>query len=340
MQNERATIKKVASEAGVSTATVSRYLNKTREFPQEINDKIQKAIDALDYVPNENARSLKQKRTKIIGIIVPDMIVYSYILREIERNLYDFGYSTIMATSSFDSKREETLLLNLLKQRVDAIILASCGGNSEFIKSIQNQGIPVVLFDRYLEDLPNMPYILEKGRDCERKIVEFALKQGHKKIAYLQGPAHEHVSLERFQEFLKILDENEIERNPRFYYPDVINSDQIKEVSNDILNHIDEISLVITTNGKQIKQFIMAAHARGLEIPRDISITGFGLEEYKTLFLSPITCIIQNHKAIGRECSNKVLELISNKDRIGEKCIIEVESEFFIGESVKRLSSD
>lgn len=337
MQKDRPTIKQVASMAGVSTATVSRYLNKSREFTKEVQSKIQKAIDSLDYVPNENARSLKQQRTKVIGIIVPDMVVYSYILREIEQLLYEHGYSTIMANSAFDSQREEDLLLNLFRQRVDGIILASCGGNSNFIQSIQKQGIPIVLFDRYLSDLPNMPYVLEKGKECTRKIVEYALKQGHKNIAYIQGPSSEHVSAERFNEFLTILDENSISKTPRFYYPDVVHSEKMKEVCNDILDNINKISLVITTNGKQIKQFIMAAHARGFEIPKDISITGFGLEEYKTLFSSPITCIIQNHKAIGYECTKKLLDLISHKEKIGEKCIIEIESEFFIGKSIRDL---
>lgn len=337
MKGNSVTIKDVASKAGVSTATVSRYLNNSRTFPENITSSIQNAIESLNYVPNENARSLKHNKTNVIGIIIPDMVVYSYIMREIERVLYNYGYSVIMANSGFDSKKESILLQNLIRQRVDGILLASCGHNSEQIKTIEGQGIPVVLFDRYLVDMPNMPYILEKGRECVRKIVEYAISQGHRKIAYIKGP-EEYVSNERFEEFLKVLDEHNIEHCPRFYYSDVTQQDKIREVSNDILNHIDEVSLVITTNGKQIKNFIMTAHERGMEIPKSISITGFGLEEYKTLFLSPITCIIQNHKTIGKACSEKIIELINNRKLIGKRSIIEIDSEFFIGESVKNIN--
>lgn len=338
MSGTKTTIRDVARKAGVSTATVSRYLNNSRSFSQNIKDNIQNAIDFLNYVPNENARSLKHNKTNVVGIIVPDMVVYSYIMKEIEQRLYDYGYSVIMANSGFDPARESVLLQNLLRQRVDGVLLASCGRNAAQIRSMEEQGIPVVLFDRYLEDMPDMPYVLEKGKECERRIVEYALSQGHTRIAYIQGPSAERVSNERFLEFLKILDEHGIAQCPRFYYPDVTQTERIKLVSNDILNHLNEVSLVITTNGKQIKNFIMAAHERKMEIPRDISITGFGLEEYKTLFLSPITCIIQNHKGIGKACSEKILELIENPNQIGKRDIIEIESEFFIGESVKKIS--
>lgn len=335
MEKEAITIKKVAKMAGVSTATVSRYLNGTREFPKETKSLIQYAIDELGYVPNENARSLKHNRTKVIGVIIPDMVVYSYIVQEIEKNLYEYGYSVIVANSSFDKEKEAVLLRNLLRQRVDGILIASCGSNSSILKTFWKQGVPIVLFDRFLEDLPDMPYVLEKGKECVRKLVEFTISQGHRNIAYMKGPQNEYVSEERYLEFLKVLEENNIIPLQEYHYSNVVSKESLTKVSTDILNNIDKISVVITTNSRQIKTLFMEAHKRGMSIPQDISVTGFGLEEYKSLFPIPVTCIIQNHEAIGKACSEAILRMVEKKEWTIEERTIN--SEFFIGESVKRI---
>ena len=337
MNQKRSTIKQVAEKAGVSTATVSRYLNNSRNFSDDIKGKINDAIKSLHYAPNANARSLKKNKTNVIGMIIPDLVVYSHICKVIEKILCDNDYSLIIATSNFDSKMENTLLQRLFQQHVDGILLASCGGNDEYIKFIEEQYIPIVLFDRILPELSDMNYVLEKGIECIRKITEYAIGQGHRKFAYLMGPQKETVSSERFDEFIRILEANSIERNYRFYYPDVLSQEQIKEASNDILDHIDEVSIVVTTNAKQIKYFIMTAHERGMEIPNDISITGFGLDEYKTLFSCSISCIIQNHVEIGRQCATMMLDLINNPSRQSKKILIDCE--FFIGNSVIVVSS-
>ena len=111
--------------------------------------------------------------------------------------------------------------------------------------------------------------------------------------------------------------------------------EEIKKASNDILDHLDEVTIVITTNAKQIKHFVMTANERGIRIPDDISITGFGLDEYRTLFPYPMTCIIQNHREIGKQCAKMMLELIDDEAPQPKKILID--SDFFIGSSVKRL---
>ena len=335
MKQKRSTIKQVAEKAGVSPATISRYLNNSRSFPDDVTRRIKEAIESLHYAPNANARSLKQNKTRIIGMIIPDMVVYIYICKIIEHILYDHHYSLMIATSDYDSQKEGQLLQKFFQQGVDGILLASCGQNNEHISFIKDQGIPIVLFDRFLQNLPDMNYVLEKGVECIQKITEYAISQGHRKIAYMQGPSNELVSTERFDEFRRILQKHGIHENPRFYYKHVMTQEQIREASNDIIDHISEVSIVITTNAKQIKYFVMTANERGIKIPDDISITGFGLDEYRTLFPYPITCIIQNHVEIGRQCAKMMLELINDEEP--QERIVMIDSDFFIGDSIRRL---
>ena len=333
------TIKDVAKWADVSVATVSRYLNNTRKFPSETIRKIDAAISELGYVPNANARSLKQNKTGILGIIVPDMIIYGYMCRTIENNLFDKDYNVIICNTGYAPEKEHTFLQKLQQQRVDGIFIASCGKNNNLIRKIAVSGTPIVMFDRYIPELPELNYVLERGKECTRKLTEFAVSCGHKAFAYMKGPL-EFISNERFNEFLRILNEHNIAPNPRYYYDSVITSNEIVKVSNDIIDNINDISIVLTTNAKQIKYFIMTAHQRGLSIPEDISITGFGLSEYKHLWTMPTTCIIQNHRDIGIQCVNKMIQLIDNPKLNLSGEITYVENEFNIGSSVMDLTTN
>lgn len=95
--------------------------------------------------------------------------------------------------------------------------------------------------------------------------------------------------------------------------------------------------VVVSTNAKQIKYFIMTCHERHIKIPDQVSVTGFGLEEYKSLFSVPVTCAIQNHNAIGQRCVEEMMSLLANPESLNIRKITYVGMEFFKGATVKKL---
>lgn len=341
MTNRKITITEVAEWANVSITTVSHYLNGTKKVSAESSRRIQAAINELNYIPNINARSLKQKRTRVIGIVIPDMVIYSAICQYIESFLYEHDYSVIICNTGFNQAKENIQLHALLEQRVDGILLASSGQNSRFIQSIQDSGTPIVLFDRYQPDLPHFTYVLENSVVCIEKLTNHVISMGHKNIAYMKGPDNSTVSEERFEIFKSILARNALREHPEFYYSNCMTKQDCMKAYDHLFAHRGEVTALITTNANQIKYFIMAAHEHGIRVPDEMSFTGFGVEDYKTLFEPPVTCIIQNHYEIAKNCAKCILELMEyrqNETPMAEmsKTIL-LESEFFIGKSVTRV---
>lgn len=340
MENQKVTITEVAKWANISITTVSHYLNNTKKVSANTTRRIQAAIDELNYIPNANARSLKQKRTHIVGVVIPDMVIYSSICQYIEAFLYDHDYNVIICNSGFNQAKEHIQLHALLEQRVDGIILASSGQNSRFIQTIKDSGTPIVLFDRYQPDLPNFTYVLEDSVACIERLTGHVIARGHKTIAYMKGPDNSTVSEERFELFQEILDRNKLKKQPEFYYSNCMTKEDCMSAYDHLLAHRHEATALITTNANQLKYFIMAAHAKDIRIPEEMSFTGFGIEDYKTLFEPPITCIIQNHYDIAKNCADCILELMEKAQQPpaneSTKRIL-LESEFFIGNSVLPL---
>lgn len=334
---KRVTISEVAKWAGVSTATVSHHLNGTKNVSPAIASKIDSAIRELNYVPDANARSLKQRQTHMIGLVIPDMVIYSSICYYIESFLHESGYNVIICNTNFDHVRENEYLNSLLERRVDGLLVATSGQNENFLKNAQESGTPVVLFDRFQPGLKTN-YVLEKHKECITKLTEYLLDCNHRNIAYVKGPNTSYVSEERFQIFCQILQKRGIELHPEFYYDDCRTAADCDKAFRDIFSHLDCITAVMLTNANQIKYLIECARKNGIELPDRLSFLGFGLDEYKMLFSYPITCIIQNHYDIAKNVADRILELIGSKDpKVLAPKTIEVDSEFFVGASVKVL---
>jgi LacI family transcriptional regulator len=149
----KATIKKVAAEAGVSTATVSRTINESGYVSEEIKNRVLGAVAKLNYQPSAIARSLKQDKTYMIGIIVPDISnpYFMGISRGIEDVVGREGFQLMFCSSDENPEKESRLLQLLHEKRVDAVVLATSGGNEQMVKRLMNAGVPIVLIDRKLE---------------------------------------------------------------------------------------------------------------------------------------------------------------------------------------------
>ena len=149
-----ATIKDIAKKTGLGLATISSYLNGGNVREQN-RIKIEKAIEELHYEVNEVARGLKTKRSRIIGIIIPELnnIFCAEIITEVEDILRNHGYATMVCDCRTDENREIEAIEFLKKRRVDGVIVMSSAKNGKHLQILKKSGIPVVLIDRMLPDI-------------------------------------------------------------------------------------------------------------------------------------------------------------------------------------------
>ncbi|WP_031545792.1 LacI family DNA-binding transcriptional regulator [Salinicoccus luteus] len=153
---KKVTIKDVAREAGVSTSTVSQYLNGRYHYMgEETKERVFKAIESLGYRPNYMARNLKSASTKTIGIIVSNILHHFAVgmTRKIEDYCDRDGYNLIICNADDDPKKERKYIDGLLEKQVDGLIIMPTRGNDDLYRKLAAQQFPIVFIDRYVKDI-------------------------------------------------------------------------------------------------------------------------------------------------------------------------------------------
>lgn len=185
---ELPTIEDVARAAGVSTATVSRVLNRPGEVREALRQKVLSAVAELGYVPNAGARAMKLRRSGTVGAIFPtvDNAIFAKAIDALQRRLAESGVQLLLATSGYDPVTETRQALNLLTCGVDALVLCGVGQREELLQQLRQRGVPVV----HVMSWPAPPDRVAVGFDNARamaQVVRYLLDLGHRHIAMLAG---------------------------------------------------------------------------------------------------------------------------------------------------------
>lgn len=174
----------VAKKAGVSPTTVSRVINNYGSLSQKTIDKVQAAMEELNYQPNSLARSLQGKNTQLIGVIFPTVSnpFFGELVDKLETTLFEQGYKTILCNSANNKEKERAYINMLAANRVDGII---AGAHNLGIKEYENIGLPIVSFDRYLSE--SIPIIGSDNFRGGYLATENLYLRGCRKIGILTG---------------------------------------------------------------------------------------------------------------------------------------------------------
>ena len=208
------TIKDVARLAGVSIATVSHVVNATRVVREGTAQQVLDAMRALRYSPDINARSLRNKKTKTVGMVVADISnqFFPQLANSIESVLGQEGYSIIIANSGGEVENERKLLTLLAGRRVDGLILVPAANESGHLANLSAQGIPIVLVDRKLPGVHLDSVTVDNG-PATRAVTELLLQAGHSRIAIISGRLSSSASSERVDGYLDALNSAGITRS-------------------------------------------------------------------------------------------------------------------------------
>ena len=197
---KKITLKDIARELDVSISTVSKALKNSEEIGQETKDKVQAFAKLYKYRPNNIAISLKNKRTKNIGVIIPDIVhhFFTTVFRGIEKLANDKGYNVIVCVSD-DSFDKEVINMEMLANgSIDGFILSLSQetlqkGDFNHLKQIKDQGIPLVCFDRTTSEVECDKVIINDIQIAEQ-VTEKLISNGRKKIAFISNIGYGDVS--------------------------------------------------------------------------------------------------------------------------------------------------
>ncbi len=208
------TIKDVAERAQVSTATVSRVVNRDSRITKATRDRVQLAIVELGYRVNSVARSLKSKRTFSVGILAPDIVneFFMKVAEGVENRLGEDGYSMILANARESVARERNSLAVLLEKQVDGVIIIPTSDDGAHINATWESGTPVVLVDRLVNDYRG-DAVLVDNEDATYNAVCRLITRGRRSFGFIGGQASVTTADERYRGFCRALDEFSIAIN-------------------------------------------------------------------------------------------------------------------------------
>lgn len=180
---KQTTIKDIAKASGVSITTVSRALNGNYPVSMEVQERVRKAVQELEYRPNAVARSLRSNRTNLIALVVPDLsnLFFMEAAKGLEREIAADGYNLVVAGSDGKAEKERHLLESLLEKRIDALVIASSDSRGDSIRRFIELRVPVVQIDRILDGLETNQVGWD-NTDASRRITQVLVDAGHTDI--------------------------------------------------------------------------------------------------------------------------------------------------------------
>lgn len=184
-----ATIKDVATKAGVSIATVSRVINGADNVNEALRAAVLQAVAELEFIPNSAARSMKMRSSHTIGIVVSDFSLpfFARVTKQIERDCRKDGSLVLFANTYDDPALEKHSVDFMAQKQVDVIVVLSTGENEEYISRLRQRGISIIFIDRRPKN-SDFPSIYVDKRKGMYDVVKFLSEQNHRDIAFISGP--------------------------------------------------------------------------------------------------------------------------------------------------------
>ena len=307
------TLKQIARELDVSVSTVSKALRDSIEISEETRQKIKAFAKLYNYKPNNIALSLKNRKTHTIGIILPEIIhdFFSTVISGAEEVANKRGYNVIICLSNNSFDREVMNMEILANGSTDGFILSIAKetqqkGDYHHLKETISQGMPVVLFDRVVDEVECDKVIIDDTAGA-KKAVQHLIDIGCKKIGIVTTVDYVSVGKFRTEGYKQALKENQIPLDENL----ILKIEDVDKSEEQIINFLKEREMdgLFAVNEQFCASAIKGFNKKGLSVPQDVSVIGFSDGELSKRFIPGMTTINQHGAAIGARAA----ELLINR---------------------------
>lgn len=315
-----ATIKDVAKEAGVSTATVSRVLNNSSSLSEKTLDKVNKAMKALNYHPNAVARSLVKGKHYSIGVMLPSLLVpfWAQIANELEKTTAQYGYSVIITEAPSSAEAYIKKFESLRARMPDGIITSYIKDTEHYIRQSDT---PTVIIGNV--DYP--PSVSSNDGQGGLLAARHLIAKGCKRIIHISGEMGSRSSANaRTHAFIKECEEKHIEYKVYQSTDRQTREMDYAPVISNIFYENPEFDGIFASNDILAAHCISMALSLGYQIPGDIRIIGYDDINISKLIYPPLTTIRQNYPVLAKTSVDTLLKLMAQEE-VPEKQIIPVE---------------
>jgi LacI family transcriptional regulator len=311
------TLKQLAKELNVSISTVSKALNNSEEIGEDTVKRVKELAELYNYKPNKVALSLKQNKTKTIGVIIPDILNHflAKVLFGIEREAAKYGFNIITCISNESLEKEKESLRFLANGSVDGFILSvaeetQVKNEIDHFKKTISQGLPIVMFDRVAHDVMCDKVIVDDF-DSTYNATKGLISEKRKNIAFISTIDGISVGKLRERGYNKAILES---KNHQPLVLKITRNDDHQKKIISFLKKNKTIDGVLAADSSSGIIAISAAINLGLKVPKDISIIGFASKSDSYHTIPKLTTIRQHAKEIGACAAQLLINRLQNKE--------------------------
>lgn len=322
LSGKKVTISDIARASGLSKTTVSRYINGKRHLMSEESCQLlERIIQEMDYHPSTIARSLKSKRSYIVGVVVADISSpwSSSVISGVGEVLFSNQYVPVFINSNNSIQQENTLLRALVEREIDGLIINATSDNNPYLVELAQEGLPIVLCDRVVDGYPFDISATENDGMLHHMLAHLK-EQGYNRVAFFTE-FYEHISprKQRLEAYLRYAKEMEFSRNPE---KDVYVFSDSEELEVQLSRFVEslvpgDVPAIFGVNSVTTVRALHAIMDMGLRVPQDMGICGpddwnwdSGMN-WSTASSVSITTMAIDSQSIGREAARMLLRRLN-----------------------------
>lgn len=342
MKYEAVTIKDIAKELGLSTSTVSRALRDSYEISPETKKLVLEYAEKINYRPNPIALSLKEKRTRSIGIIVAEIAnsFFSQIINGIESIAYDKGYNVIITQSHESFERELSNVQYLASRSIDGLLISVASETRDLshLQNLYERGFPIVFFDRIVEEMDTHKVTIHNrkgGYDATMHL----LNNGYKHVAALGNSEFLSITKERVGGYMDALAEHGTPYDAslvQYCLHGGLVYSEVEEALDKLFDQKKKPDAIFAAADKLTTNCLRYCKARGIRVPEDLAVVGFSNIDLTELLSPSLSVVRQPAFEMGQVATTLLLNMIESKRPVKDFDTKELQPELIVRESSLR----
>lgn len=339
MKFEAITIKDIARALGLSTSTVSRALRDSYQISPETKKLVLEYAKKINYSPNPIALSLKEKRSRSIGVIVCEIAnsFFSQAINGIESIAYDRGYNVIITQSHESYEREVNDLQFLASRSIDGLLISVSSETKDFshLLELQNKGLPIVFFDRIVENIETHKVTVNNFKGSY-DATSHLIRNGYRHIAHLANSESLSITKERVSGYREALKHHGIEIGDSYIqycaHGGMIYQ-EVEEALDQILKQETMPQALFAAGDKLTTGFLRYFKAKGIKVPEEIALAGYSNLDLTDLLNPSLTVVRQPAFEMGKAATNLLLSQVESKRPVSSFQTTVLEPELLIRDS-------
>lgn len=318
------TIKEVSEAAGVSSATVSRVINNPDSVKEKTRAKVLAAIERLGYRHNSIAASLASRQSNTIGYVVPELhgFFFGEMMSGSESVLRGANKHMFVTAGHSNEKMEKEAIEDLIGRQCDALILHVEALSDEYLISLANGNVPIVIVNRYIREIGDKCIALDNklgGLLATQHLIDL----GHQSIAYIAGSLWKADGRDRLNGHIRALQRADLEYDPRLVYEGDFQAHAGVEGVEYLLEQKVPFTAIACANDEMASGAIETLRSHNLLVPESVSVVGFDDVEFSRYLFPKLTTIEYPTKAMGELAARLILARVYQKQDIEMEHVIE-----------------